>query len=342
MRLNIPALLILSVAGHAAAAELPPRFQVPSTVSTQAAKDLSITYRTTAAAPAASKPTSTEDWAHRRALLEKHLIPLSKASTDKLGVTLTDEEIGGVPVVRLRPAGYKPNGRLLIFLHGGAYTVFSAHSRLVPPALVAAATGDEVISVDYTVAPKGNWKIVTDQVIAVWRAVLATGIAPAHVGIFGDSAGGGLASGSVLKMRDLGLPLPGALYLMSPWADITTTGDSLQTLADFDPTLAPERLTWSADVYAAPENQKNPYVSPIYGDYSKAFPPTLIQGGTREILLSDFVRLYQAIRGGGHEAVLDLYEGMPHVFQSLTPDSPESRTAIARAASFLNKHLQSN
>ncbi len=342
MRLNIPALLILSFAGHAAAADLPPRFQIPSTVSVQATKDLSIAYRATAAAPAATEPKSAEEWAHRRALLEKHLIPLSKASADKLGVTLTDEQLGGVSVVRLRPAGYKPNGRLLIYLHGGAYTVFSAHSRLGPPAPVVAATGDEAISVDYTVAPQGNWKIATDQVIAVWRAVLATGIKPGDVGIFGDSAGGGLAAGSVLKMRDLGLPLPGALYLMSPWSDITTTGDSLQTLADFDPSLAPERLAWSANAYAAPDDQKNAYVSPVYGDYSRAFPPTLIQGGTREILLSDFVRLYQAIRGGGHEAVLDLYEGMPHVFQSLTPGSPEARTAIARAALFLNKHLQSN
>ena len=109
-----------------------------------------------------------------------------------------------------------------------------------------------------------------------------------------------------------------------------------------DPVLDAESLSWSADVYADPKDQKNPYVSPVYGDYTKAFPPTLIQGGTREIFLSNFVRQYQAIRGGGHEAVLDLYEGMPHVFQGVTPDSPETRTAIGRAADFFARHLGSN
>ena len=97
---------------------------------------------------------------------------------------------------------------------------------------------------------------------------------------------------------------------------------------------------WGANVYADPKDQKNPYASPVYGDYAKAFPPTLIQGGTREMLLSNFVRQYQAIRGGGHEAVLDLYEGMPHVFQGSLPNAPETHTAIARAAAFFKLHLK--
>lgn len=97
---------------------------------------------------------------------------------------------------------------------------------------------------------------------------------------------------------------------------------------------------WDASAYADPQDQRNPYVSPVYGDYAKAFPPTLIQGGTREMLLSNFVREYQAIRGGGHEAVLDLYEGMPHVFQGSIPNAPETRAAIARAAVFFKEHLR--
>ena len=242
--------------------------------------------------------------------------------------------------MRLRPAGYKNTGRILIYLHGGGYTRFSAHSRLGPPALVAAATGIEVISVDYTVAPRGNWKAVTDQVLSVWKALLAKGIAPTRIGMFGDSAGGGIAAGSVLKMRDRGLALPGALYLMSPSCDVTQQGDSYLTLASVDPVLDRESSSWGANAYADPQDQKNPYVSAVYGDYAKAFPPTLIQGGTREMLLSNFVREYQAIRSGGHEAVLDLYEGMPHVFQGSVPNTPEARTAIARAASFFKEHLK--
>jgi epsilon-lactone hydrolase len=337
----LPVLLSLALVGSAAvAAEATVRFQVPTTVSPEAAKDLAAIYAVSSRAPPRTKPMSQQDWDSQREELDKRMLPASKALADKLGASVQDDQIGGVPVVRIQPAGYKPNGRALIYLHGGGYTRFTAHSRLTPALLVAAATGDEVISVDFTDAPRGNWKIVTDQVLSVWRALLAKGTAPASTGIFGDSAGGGLAAGSVLKMRDQGLPLPGALYLMSPWTDITDTGDSYLTLAGLDPVIEIDSSSWNAGAYADPADQKNPYASPIYGDYSKAFPPTLIQGGTREMLLSGFVREYQAIRGGGHEAVLDLYEGMPHVFQASIPNTPESRTAVARAAAFLSEHLQ--
>ena len=104
--------------------------------------------------------------------------------------------------------------------------------------------------------------------------------------------------------------------------------------------LDPASSAWGADAYADPKDQTNPYVSAVYGDYSRPYPPTIIQGGTREMLLSNFVREYQVIRGGGHVAVLDLYEGMPHVFQNSIPDTPESHVAIARAAAFLNEHLR--
>ena len=333
--------LNLVLAGSAAIAADPAlRYQIPSTVSPEAARDLGAIYAASAKRPPLSKPTSVQDWDDQRAALDRLMIPASNAIVTKLGASVQDDRIGDVPVVRIRPAGYKPNGRVLIYLHGGGYTLFSAHSRLGPPALVAAATGDEVISVDYTVAPRGNWKTVTDQLLSVWKALLAKGVAPQHVGMFGDSAGGGIVAGSVLKMRDQRLPLPGALYLMSPSCDVTQHGDSYLTLSSVDPVLDPDSSARGANAYADPQDQVNPYVSAVYGDYSKAFPPTLIQGGTREMLLSNFVREYQAIRGGGHEAVLDLYEGMPHVFQGSIPNTPETRTALARAATFFKDHLR--
>lgn len=334
------ALSIISSGTVAGAAEPTGRFQVPGTVSPEAAQALTALYTVMSKQPPEAKPASIEDWDRLREALDKRMIPASHAIVAKLGASVQDDRLGGVPVVRIRPANYKPNGPTLIYLHGGGYTRFSAHSRLGPPALVAAATGNEVISVDYTVAPRGNWKTVTDQMLSVWKALLARKIAPTRIGIFGDSAGGGIAAGSVLKMRDQGLPLPGALYLMSPSTDLTQQGDSYLTLSSADPLLDRENSAWGANAYADPQDQKNPYASPVYGDYTKAFPPTLIQGGTREMLLSNFVREYQAIRSGGHEAVLDLYEGMPHVFQGSVPNTPEARTAIARAAAFFQKHLR--
>ena len=339
--MNIAVMLgLIMAAPVAVAAEPTVRFQVSATVSPEAARALGAIYAASSRRPPAIRPVTLEDWDRQRADLDKFMTPASNAVVASLGVSVQDDQLGGVPVVRIHPAGYRPNRHTLIYLHGGGYTRFSAHSRLGPPALVAAATGYEVISVDYTVAPRGNWRIVTDQVLSVWKALLAAGTAPARIGIFGDSAGGGLAAGSALKMRDLGLPMPGALYLLSPSCDITQQGDSYQTLASVDPVLDRDSSAWDASTYADPQDQKNPYVSPVYGDYAKAFPPTLIQGGTREMLLSSFVREYQAIRGGGHEAVLDLYEGMPHVFQGSVPNSPETRTAIARAAAFFKQHLR--
>nr|WP_233151242.1 alpha/beta hydrolase [Sphingomonas sp. BT553] len=261
-----------------------------------------------------------------------------KASTDGLGLLVQEAVVGGVPVLRIRPPGYTPRNRTLIYAHGGGYVLFSARTSLTVPALMAVASGDEVISVDYTLAPRGNWRTATDQVIAAYKGVLGTR-KPKQIGMLGDSAGGGLVAGAVLKMRDQNVPLPGALYLLSPWADITDTGDTYTTLAAADPSLDAKSLKWGADAYAALADQRNPYVSPVYGDYTKAFPPTLIQGGTREIFVSNFVRQYQAIRSGGHEAALDLYEGMPHVFQALIPNTPETASSIKCAAAFFDTYL---
>src|SRR5262249_42890646 len=156
---------------------------------------------------------------------------------------------------------------------------------------------------------------VTDQVLAVLDGLRREGYKPKDIAIYGESAGGALTAGSVLKMRDRGLAMPAAVVLWSPWADIADHGDSAITLEGFAPTYVyPRPLKRAADAYANPKDQKHPYVSPVYGDYAKGFPPTLIQGGTRELFLSHFVRLYRAIDGAGGRAVLDLYDGMPHVF----------------------------
>lgn len=314
-------------------------FTIPSTVSAAAAQGLAAMYSARKGMPPFERPTSLADWDRKNAQASAFIGPSNEALAKRLCVTTSADDFGGVPVIRIRPKDYRPDGRLLVYLHGGGYALFSAATVLGLPALVATATGMEVVSVDYTLAPRGNWRTVTDQVLAVWRALLDAGAHPEASAIFGDSAGGGLATGSVLKMRDEGQPTPAALYLMSPWSDLADGGDSYATLAAADPSLDPETLSWAAAAYADASDQRHPHVSPVYGDYTQAFPPTLIQVGTREIFLSHAVRQYQAIRAGGQEAILDIYEGMPHVHQGLIPDAPESRTAIARAAEFFDTHL---
>lgn len=324
------------------------RYAVPPTVSPEAAAALKTLYALKAGVPDPGPPETIADWDKRNSIAEIAVGLLSGAVVASLGVTVAaGERLGGVPVVRVRPAGYRPSGRSLVYVHGGGYVSLSAGTALVVPAQLAAATGCEVISADYTLAPerdwpqgpRRSWQVATDEVLSVWRTLLDGGARPDATGLGGDSAGGGLAAGSVLKMRDEGLPLPGALHLLSPWSDITLTGDSYATLAAADPLLSLDEMKWDGDAYADPADQRHPYVSPVYGDYSKPFPPTLIQAGTREIFLSNAVRHYQAIRQGGHHAVLDVYEGMPHVFQLAIPGTPEAQTAIRRAAQFFGAHL---
>ena len=318
------------------------RFEIPSTVTREAKTALTPFYALAEHFSRNPQPTpgSVEEWDQQAAAMDAAFGPMTQANADALKVVVAEDSIGGVPVLRVTSPEHRPSRRTLLYVHGGGYVFFSARTSLTVPALTAVATGDEVISIDYTLAPRGNWRTATDQVLAVYQAMLSDREA-SEIGLLGDSAGGALVAGSALKARDNGLPLPGALYLLSPWADITDAGDTYVTLATADPTLTAASLTSSASAYVEAQDRKNPYVSPVYGDYRGAFPPTLIQGGTREIFVSNCVRLYQAIRSGGHEAVLDLYEGMPHVFQALIPFTPESKISVARAADFLDQHLAS-
>ena len=317
------------------------RYSIPSTVSPEAAAQLRKLYALVARAPKRERPQTLEDWDRANAQLDRIGRPTSTAAADALHVTRTEDRIAGVPVIRVRPANFKPGGAVLLYMHGGAFTFFSAANSLAIPALMSTATGHEVISIDYTLAPRADWHTITDQILAVYKAVLASGVKPESIGIMGDSAGGNLTAGCTLKMREQHLPLPAALYLISPGVDVSDGGDTSVTLAAADPVLSAEASVWSRESYApVAADRKNPIVSPVYGDYTLPFPPTFITAGTREIALSGAVREYQAIRGGGKEAVLDVYEGMPHVFMSLIPQAPETKTATKRAADFFALHLR--
>ena len=315
------------------------RAYVPDTVS-PGWRGVFEAFRDPTTAPVMPGPADVDGWDKVRDARERMLLPVAEQAVKRFDVGVVAKELGGVPVLEITPKDFRDSGKMLIYTHGGGYTVLSARSTLAAAALVAARTGLRVISVDYTNPPRARWQEVTDQVVAVVEALTAQGVAMKDLALYGDSAGGGLAAGSVLKLRDAGHALPGALVLWSPWADITETGDTYVTLKDAEPSFLYERsLKPSAAAYADPKDQKHPYVSPVYGDFAKGFPPTLIQGGTREIFLSNFVRLYQALDTAGQTVTLDLYEGMPHVFQARLPDAPESVTALNKMRAFLAKHL---
>jgi acetyl esterase/lipase len=198
-----------------------------------------------------------------------------------------------------------------------------------------------VISVDYTLAPHQKFEAMTDQVVTAIKSLVASGQRLADTAIYGDSSGGGLAAAVILKMRDRGMGLPAAAALVSGWFDVTPSGDTETTLHDADPNQLYELHTvYAAAAFADLADQKHPYASPVYGDFSKGFPPTLLQGGLKEVLLSAFVRMYQALDTAGVPVKLDLYEGMIHNFQDRIPDAPESVLARRKLRDFLRHHLQ--
>ncbi len=287
-------------------------------------------------------PNDVAAWRARRnfipADLKEILKPIGETLRERYHPIVEKNTLGGVPVVDIRPPGWKENGKILIYTHGGGYVTGSSDFGL--GGWVTEKTGLRIISIGYTLAPESKWDHTTDQVIAVFSALQEEGYTLKNMAILGDSAGGGLAAGAVLKMRDKGLGMPAAVVLWSPWADITESGDTYVTLKSADPILNyADGLKGAADAYADPKDQKNPYVSPVYGDYSKGFPPTLIQGGTKEIFLSDFIRQYRAIDTAGGTAVLDIYEGMPHVFQAMLFGSPEAEQSMVKMTKFLRIYL---
>lgn len=290
--------------------------------------------------PETPAPGDLAGWAQWQQALDA---PMLEATTDALrGFTghVFETTIAGVPVVEVHPATAKPTHGAIVYVHGGAYTFYSAKARLTSVLPIVARTGVAVVAVDYALAPAARWPIALDQVVAVLRDLAESGRGP--VAVYGDSAGGALAAAATLKLRDLRLPLPEALALWSPWSDIADIGDSYATLATADTSFRYRRhLANAALAYADAAEHRDPLVSPVYADFVRSFPPVLIQGGTREIFLSNFVRLYRALVDAGQHATLDLYEGMPHAFQAYPAqaDSPESRTALAATATFLVEHL---
>ncbi|WP_372572323.1 alpha/beta hydrolase [Ruegeria jejuensis] len=313
---------------------------IPSTISQEAALYLEALSQRPASPPMPSAD-QVEIWEAVQAQVTAAFFPNYDAAIARFGVAVEEQQINGVPVVSVTPPNWTDNGKVVVYTHGGGYTFMTAKTTLNASASVAAESGLRVVSVDYTLAPQSKWEATTAEVVAVVQGLLDEGYAMDDIAIYGDSAGGALAAGSVLRMRDEGMGMPAAVVLWSPWSDIDTAkGDTYQTLKAHDPLLKIDgMLVPMALAYADKEDFTNPYVSPIYGDYSIEYPPTLIQGGTREAFLSNFVRHYQVLDQAGVDVTLDLYEGMPHVFQYTALDTPESKIALEKTAAFIRANL---
>jgi len=249
--------------------------------------------------------------------------------------------LGGVKCFVLTPSTYRPSNRrrALVHLHGGAYVIGAGKSGFSETLLMAHYTATRVIFVDYGMPPNHPFPAAVDDSVAVWRALVRKW-KPSNVGIGGSSAGGGLTLAVARKIRQLGLPLPGASFVGTPWADLAAMGDTIHTNEWIDGSVMTHEgfLDAAARLYAGREPLTNPLVSPLYGDF-KGFPPTILVSGTRDILLSDTVRVHRKLRQAGVEASLNVIEGLSHDQYNDLYTSPESRDVWTEVARFFDAHL---
>jgi monoterpene epsilon-lactone hydrolase len=251
--------------------------------------------------------------------------------------TIETTTIGGATVHVATPISVpEPNSdRAWITVHGGALIALGGPWARAEAGLTAVQRECVAYSVDYRMPPDHPYPAAVDDVVEVYRELLGR-YEPRNIVVSGTSAGGNIAPAAVLKARDLGLPVPGALMLFTPECDLTETGDTFHTLRDLDPRL-PRPLPESIALYANGHDLGHPYLSPIFADFGAGFPPTYIQSGTRDLFLSNCVRMHRALRNAGIEAELHVWEAALHGGYFMS-DAPEAAEEQAEHARFLTKH----
>ncbi|WP_155352826.1 alpha/beta hydrolase [Acrocarpospora macrocephala] len=255
----------------------------------------------------------------------------------RYGLTLHRETIGGVPVTVVTPPAIAPNRRdqIAINIHGGGFFLGTARDRV--GLLMARELGVRVYSIDYTLAPEAIYPQAVNEILAVYRELVRR-YDPANIVGVASSAGGNLLTATVLAAKAEGLPMIAALGLFTPVTDLTGVGDSIVANDRRDGLVANLRVEVPARFYAGDEPLDSPGLSPVYADYSADFPPTVLTTGTRDLNLSDIVRLTWRLDDAGVQTRLLVSEGMWHGFhwEPVLPEAIQARTA---AVKFLHDKL---
>jgi epsilon-lactone hydrolase len=195
-----------------------------------------------------------------------------------------------------------------------------------------------VLALDYRLAPEHPHPAPVIDAVAGYRWLLEQGVAPEHVVIAGDSAGGGLTVATLLRARDEGFPMPAAAVPISPMVDLQATGESMVTRADADPMIDRAMALEIVQLFLGDGDRRDPHAAPLHGDLT-GLPPLLIQVGDAEVLLDDSVRLADTARAAGVDVTLEVWPEMVHVFQASAGFVPEADAAIARIAEFCRAKL---
>jgi monoterpene epsilon-lactone hydrolase len=253
-------------------------------------------------------------------------------------VTVQTVQAGGIHAEWIKPANSDPQ-RVILYLHGGGYCICSLDTHRGLAARIAMASQARLLSIDYRLAPENPYPAALEDALAAYRWLLAQDIPAKQIAVGGDSAGGGLTLATAVCLRDAGQPLPAALFLLSPWTDLTFSGNSIQARNKVDPIFGGEgnRLAF-APAYWGIHDPANPLISPLFANLH-SLPPTLIHVGSDEILFDDSIRLDEKLKDAGVTTRLNVWEGMWHVFQVFAPYVPEAQQAIIQIGDFICEQI---
>lgn len=245
-------------------------------------------------------------------------------------------EANGVPGAWFTPEDADPE-RLLVYLHGGGYSIGSVRTHAHFVEQLAQRSGMRAFAVDYRLAPEHPFPAQLDDARRVWEYLLEAGIDPERTAIAGESAGGGLTMSTLVALRDAGDPLPAAAAVLSPWVDLTLSGPSIDDNARYD-YLSRRVLETYVQRFAPHVDPAHPLVSPMHADL-EGLPPLLIQAGEAEALLDDSVVLAERAQRAGVEVELSVYDDMVHGFMLFT-GLPDARRAVNEITSFVRRHTE--
>lgn len=227
--------------------------------------------------------------------------------------------------------------KVIFYTHGGGYGMGDLISSRALIAPIAKKTGIRVFSFEYRLAPEHPFPAAFDDAKKAYEYVLGQGYSPGNIIAFGESAGGGLAVSNILRLIAEGKEAPQCLVTISPWSDLTATGQTYFLNEDKDPLLRGKYLKRLADSYVGDDSPLNPYISPAFASYDDRFPPTLIQAGSDEVLLDDSKLLYNAMKDGGVDVDIEIYPKMWHVFHIWQIE--ESDKAITAIDEFIKRKV---
>lgn len=317
---------------HLPARQIP----VPATVSPEAQAILALDL--TAGRPAAPPTPAAGDlegW--RRWVQERNAAWRLTAQQDaKDGTTEVEEtDAEGTRVYVITPVGHSHGTtRVLLHVHGGALLLGGGDLCALTSRAIAERARVRTWAVDYRMPPDHPYPAPLDDCLTVYRALLQNH-RPQDVIVSGESAGGNLAAAMLLRARDEGLPLPAAAVLLSPEVDLTESGDSFACNLGLDNVLTEPLMPLNL-LYAGGHDLRHPYISPLFGDFTKGFPPTLLVSGTRDLFLSNTVLLHRRLRAAGVRAELHVVEAAGHGrFFGQAPEDSEIDTEISR---FVDSH----